>query len=146
MCYSRTAARVMHQGKQALPLDEQQRPLIPNAVCSRPTAVNLFDAANKLAEVVKQAKSGTSATASGVVSAVIETCEAMLKEDVHANKVKQITRMATHLMPEACQALTSFTCSALHKVAWCCPACTAHQALYAGMQGCPHSTPTSKSV
>ena len=57
------------------------------ALCSRPTAVNLFDAGQKLSVVADKAAAAAGADAASVVDTVVKTCEAMLKEDVQANKV-----------------------------------------------------------
>ncbi|XP_058213474.1 methylthioribose-1-phosphate isomerase [Rhododendron vialii] len=54
-------------------------------VSSRPTAVNLSDAAIKLKEVISKAAS-TSSEASVVFQAYIEAAEQMLKDDVTSNK------------------------------------------------------------
>lgn len=53
---------------------------------SRPTAVNLFDAGQKLSVVADKAAAAAGADAASVVDTVVKTCEAMLKEDVQANK------------------------------------------------------------
>ncbi len=57
------------------------------ACCSRPTAVNLSDAAQKLSATASKAAAASKADAASVVSTVVDRCEAMLKEDVLANKV-----------------------------------------------------------
>lgn len=57
------------------------------ACCSRPTAVNLSDAAHKLCAVAEKAASASGADASAVIDAVVESCEAMLEADVLANRV-----------------------------------------------------------
>ncbi|KAI8018741.1 Methylthioribose-1-phosphate isomerase [Camellia lanceoleosa] len=54
-------------------------------VSSRPTAVNLSDAATKLKEVVSKA-AATSSQAMAVFQAYIEAAELMLKDDVASNK------------------------------------------------------------
>ena len=56
-------------------------------LCSRPTAVNLFDAAQKLSDVADKAAAEPFADSSSVVKTVVDKCEAMLQEDVQANKV-----------------------------------------------------------
>ncbi|KAI8084963.1 S-methyl-5-thioribose-1-phosphate isomerase [Halteromyces radiatus] len=53
---------------------------------SRPTAVNLFDAANKLSAINQQAASIDSATASSVVQTYVQAAEQMLVDDVQDNK------------------------------------------------------------
>ena len=53
---------------------------------SRPTAVNLFDAVRRLSNVASTAASESGATGSSVTEAVVASAEAMLKEDVEANK------------------------------------------------------------
>ncbi|KAL3137231.1 hypothetical protein ABBQ32_006781 [Trebouxia sp. C0010 RCD-2024] len=55
-------------------------------VTSRPTAVNLSDAAHKLCAVAEKAASASGADASAVIDAVVESCEAMLEADVLANR------------------------------------------------------------
>ncbi|DBB14334.1 TPA: hypothetical protein ACH3X3_004644 [Trebouxia sp. C0006] len=55
-------------------------------VTSRPTAVNLSDAAQKLSLIATKAAEGPKADASSVVLTVVDKCEVMLKEDVQANK------------------------------------------------------------
>jgi len=54
---------------------------------SRPTAVNLFDAVRRLSTVASTAASQSNATGSSVTEAVVSSAEAMLKEDVEANKI-----------------------------------------------------------
>ncbi|MED6185289.1 hypothetical protein PIB30_055556 [Stylosanthes scabra] len=54
-------------------------------VSSRPTAVNLSDAATKLKEVISKA-AGTSSDARSVFQAYIEAAEIMLEDDVASNK------------------------------------------------------------
>ncbi|XP_052198522.1 methylthioribose-1-phosphate isomerase [Diospyros lotus] len=54
-------------------------------VSSRPTAVNLSDAATKLNEIISKAVA-TSSEASAVFQAYIEAAELMLKDDVASNK------------------------------------------------------------
>jgi len=54
---------------------------------SRPTAVNLFDAVRRLSAVASTAASQSNATGSSVTEAVVSSAEAMLKEDVEANKI-----------------------------------------------------------
>ncbi|OIV98357.1 hypothetical protein TanjilG_16684 [Lupinus angustifolius] len=54
-------------------------------VSSRPTAVNLADAATKLKEVISKA-AATTAEAKGVFQAYIEAAEGMLEDDVASNK------------------------------------------------------------
>ncbi|ORZ12344.1 S-methyl-5-thioribose-1-phosphate isomerase [Absidia repens] len=53
---------------------------------SRPTAVNLFDAANKLSAINQQAASAESATAASVVQIYVQAAEQMLIDDVQDNK------------------------------------------------------------
>ena len=53
---------------------------------SRPTAVNLFDAATKLGAVVQQAAAAAESTAATVVAAYTAAAERMLEDDVHDNK------------------------------------------------------------
>ncbi|KAL0035512.1 hypothetical protein WJX77_010043 [Trebouxia sp. C0004] len=55
-------------------------------VTSRPTAVNLSDAAQKLSLIATKAAEARKADASSVVLTVVDKCEIMLKEDVQANK------------------------------------------------------------
>jgi methylthioribose-1-phosphate isomerase len=52
---------------------------------SRPTAVNLFDAAHKLAKGVRMAGAVTSASGQDVVNKYLELSEKMLEEDVKDN-------------------------------------------------------------
>ncbi|KAF9107136.1 S-methyl-5-thioribose-1-phosphate isomerase, partial [Mortierella sp. GBA35] len=52
---------------------------------SRPTAVNLFDAAHKLAKGVREAGAAASASGQDVVSKYLELAEKMLEEDVKDN-------------------------------------------------------------
>ncbi|CAN1251592.1 Methylthioribose-1-phosphate isomerase, partial [Linum perenne] len=54
-------------------------------ILSRPTAVNLSDAATKLKDVIGKAVAGAS-EASNVFQAYVEAAEAMLEEDVASNK------------------------------------------------------------
>jgi 5-methylthioribose kinase len=54
---------------------------------SRPTAVNLFDAVRRLSTVASTAAAEANATGSSVTEAVVSSAEAMLKEDVEANKI-----------------------------------------------------------
>lgn len=49
--------------------------------------MNLSDAAHKLCAVANKAASISGADASSVVDAVVAKCEAMLEEDVLANRV-----------------------------------------------------------
>lgn len=49
--------------------------------------MNVSDAAHKLCAVAEKAASASSADASSVVDAVVAKCEAMLEEDVLANRV-----------------------------------------------------------
>lgn len=49
--------------------------------------MNLSDAAQKLSAVADKAASAPGADASSVVETIVAKCEAMLKEDVQANKV-----------------------------------------------------------
>ena len=49
--------------------------------------MNLFDAAQKLSDVADKAAAEPSADSSSVVKTVVGKCEAMLQEDVQANKV-----------------------------------------------------------
>jgi len=53
---------------------------------SRPTAVNLFVATDKFAEVVKEAAAEKGATGASVVTTFVEGAEAMLENDLNANK------------------------------------------------------------
>ncbi|KAI8336817.1 S-methyl-5-thioribose-1-phosphate isomerase [Chlamydoabsidia padenii] len=53
---------------------------------SRPTAVNLFDAAAKLSAINQQAASVDSATAESVVQIYVQAAEQMLVDDVQDNK------------------------------------------------------------
>lgn len=53
---------------------------------SRPTAVNLFNAMDELSEVVERAAAAPGATETSVYDAYIVAAEAMLVEDVRANK------------------------------------------------------------
>ncbi|KXZ55583.1 hypothetical protein GPECTOR_2g1133 [Gonium pectorale] len=55
-------------------------------VTSRPTAVNLADAANKLRAVTASASAAPAATPLSVCGAVIEAAEAFLADDIAANK------------------------------------------------------------
>ncbi|KAJ3081954.1 S-methyl-5-thioribose-1-phosphate isomerase [Quaeritorhiza haematococci] len=53
---------------------------------SRPTAVNLFDAADKLSAIVAKAASEKEASPAKVVDAYINAAEAMLKQDIEDNR------------------------------------------------------------
>ena len=53
--------------------------------------MNLSDAAQKLCAVAEKAASVSGADASSVVDAVVAKCEAMLEEDVFANRVAAST-------------------------------------------------------
>lgn len=55
--------------------------------CSRPTAVNLADAAHKLGLLASQAAQQPAATGLSVAQAVIKACKQMLVDDIAANKV-----------------------------------------------------------
>ena len=55
-------------------------------VTSRPTAVNLLDAACKLQSVVSAVQKESNHTASTVVEAYLDTAEAMLRDDVKDNQ------------------------------------------------------------
>ena len=65
--------------------------------CSRPTAVNLSDAAQKLSVVADKAASAPGADASSVVETVVAKCETMLEEDVQANKVSPVPLKSNQL-------------------------------------------------
>lgn len=56
--------------------------------CSRPTAVNLKDSADKLTVVTQRAAAAQGATPQSLAATVIDACEAFLPEDVAANKVR----------------------------------------------------------
>lgn len=60
---------------------------LPLPFCSRPTAVNLADAAQRLSKLAADAAAQSDATAESVTMAVVEACEAMLRDDVEANRV-----------------------------------------------------------
>ncbi|GLC47857.1 hypothetical protein PLESTB_000033000 [Pleodorina starrii] len=66
-------------------------------VTSRPTAVNLADAANKLKAAAAQAAAAEGATATSVCGSVIEAAEAFLAEDIAANKAMGATGAAALL-------------------------------------------------
>ncbi|KAJ3015474.1 S-methyl-5-thioribose-1-phosphate isomerase [Thoreauomyces humboldtii] len=53
---------------------------------SRPTAVNLFEAASRLEAITERASQATDATAQSVAFAYIEAAEAMLAQDVEDNQ------------------------------------------------------------
>ena len=53
--------------------------------------MNLSDAAQKLCAVAEKAASVSGADASSVVDAVVAKCEAMLEEDIYANRVAAST-------------------------------------------------------
>ena len=55
--------------------------------CSRPTAVNLADTAQKLSSVARDACGEHGASAVTVTQAVVAACEAMLQADIAANQV-----------------------------------------------------------
>lgn len=55
-------------------------------VTSRPTAVNLADAADKLKAVAAKSAAASGATAESVVADVISAAEAMIQEDIEANR------------------------------------------------------------
>lgn len=54
---------------------------------SRPTAVNLSIAAEALKALAAERAAAEGATAASVTGAVVDACEAMLHDDVAANKV-----------------------------------------------------------
>lgn len=54
--------------------------------CSRPTAVNLLDAATKLKALLRTAASAVDATAAAVTTAFIAAAEQMLEDDIAANR------------------------------------------------------------
>lgn len=60
---------------------------LPTRLCSRPTAVNLSIAAEALKSLAAEAAGRQGATATSVTTAVVDACEAMLHDDVAANKV-----------------------------------------------------------
>lgn len=62
--------------------------------CSRPTAVNLQDAASKLTAITRQAAQAPNATSSSVVSAYVHAAEEMVKADIAANKVHALGKPA----------------------------------------------------
>ena len=64
-------------------------PEIDSHVCSRPTAVNLSDAAKTLTSLAKDQASLSNATSSSVAGRVIRAGKDMQHEDVKANKVKK---------------------------------------------------------
>ncbi len=61
---------------------------LPPSRRSRPTAVNLADAAIKLRRVAETAAAADGATPVSISTAVIEAAEAFLEEDIAANKVR----------------------------------------------------------
>lgn len=56
-------------------------------VTSRPTAVNLSIAAAALSQLAASKAAQPGASAAGVTGAVADACEAMLRDDVAANRV-----------------------------------------------------------
>lgn len=58
-----------------------------DCLCSRPTAVNLSDAAHKLGSLAEERAAESSSSGQHVTKAVIEACKQMLLDDVEANKV-----------------------------------------------------------
>ena len=59
--------------------------------CSRPTAVNLSDAAHKLGSLAQQKAAESNSNGNSVTVAVIEACKQMLQDDVAANKVPSLS-------------------------------------------------------
>jgi methylthioribose-1-phosphate isomerase len=55
--------------------------------CSRPTAVNLADACNKLAAIASAAAEAPNATPQSVVEATVMTAEAYFRHDIATCKV-----------------------------------------------------------
>lgn len=60
---------------------------LPTSPCSRPTAVNLSIAAEALKRLAGEEAGRAGATAASVTAAVVAACQAMMAEDVAANKV-----------------------------------------------------------
>lgn len=58
--------------------------------------MNLSDAAQKLSATAKKAALAPGADATSVVGTVVDKCEAMLKEDVQANKVVEASLSSLH--------------------------------------------------
>ena len=61
--------------------------LIQTVSCSRPTAVNLSEAAKKLTARAKASAAAQDSSAAKVRDDVASCCEAMLETDINANKV-----------------------------------------------------------
>lgn len=60
------------------------------SVCSRPTAVNLADACNKLASIASASGEAPGATPQSVVEAVVMTAEAYYQNDIATCKVPSL--------------------------------------------------------
>jgi len=58
--------------------------------CSRPTAVNLMDGANKLAAAAAAAAGAPGASPASVVEAVVRAAEAYFEEDLSCNRVSVV--------------------------------------------------------
>lgn len=89
--------------------------------CSRPTAVNLSDAAHKLCTVADTAASAPGADAAAVVDAVVASCEAMLEADVLANRVAlTLARFSLKLaMPQTMSRTLRVCYHAGFRQTWC---------------------------
>ena len=66
----------------------------PKLLCSRPTAVNLSDAAQKLGRLAVNKAAETGSNAQSVTDAVIAACKEMLADDIAANQVPQEYRQS----------------------------------------------------
>lgn len=77
---------IREQGNQMHIGPEQLQHSLTYLVTSRPTAVNLADAAGKLSHVVSLAAGEADATASSITNAYIEAAEQMLIDDVQDNQ------------------------------------------------------------
>jgi 5-methylthioribose kinase len=69
---------------------------------SRPTAVNLFEAVRRLKKVAQEACAASGATGATVCEAVVAAAEAMLKEDIQANR--QMGKYGADALVSAAQA------------------------------------------
>lgn len=61
--------------------------------CSRPTAVNLSDAAQRLTKLASNSAAQKDSTPESVTIAVVEACEKMLSDDVAANQVSIVKKI-----------------------------------------------------
>ena len=71
------------------------------ALRSRPTAVNLADACNKLAAIASASSEAPGATPQSVVEAVVMTAEAYYQHDIATCKVGHVHATGVHVLPSA---------------------------------------------